>query len=244
MRNSTGGSTLPAVVTRALWHLHAVPEPAAMLNALITRSIVLTVRSRPYAGVRWLRAPGRSSVGRRRPRRVPHVHRTLPRSRFHDRPISSRRAARPGRNGRRLPGRGPAARAQGRAEAVAGVARRRWHLSRAVPARVAARGVDRARGDRPDLRGGRDGRAAVHRDAVRRRRRPGGAAASGGAAGAGAGGGAGRAAGERAGRSARARPDPPRRQAQQCPDRRPMATASTPIWSTSGSPRTRRRTSA
>ena len=89
----------------------------------------------------------------------------------------------------------------------------------------------------PDLRGRRGGRAAVHRDALRRRDRPEGAAAPRGRA---------RARPRRRDlrpdrRRARRRPPPrpraPRRQAEQRPARPRRAGASTAIWPTSASPR-------
>ena len=96
--------------------------------------------------------------------------------------LPRRGADRAGRHGRGLPGLDVRLERQRGAEGARGRSRRGRPLPRAAAARVAARGEPRPPERHPDLRGGRAGRAAVHRDALRRGQRPQGAAAARGRA--------------------------------------------------------------
>ncbi len=69
---------------------------------------------------------------------------------------------------RRLPGRGSAAEAEGRAQAARCRPRRGRVVPRALPARVGAGRVDRPSEHRPDLRGRDDRGSPFHRHALRR----------------------------------------------------------------------------
>ena len=141
--------------------------------------------------------------------------------------VPGRVPARPRRHERRLSRRAREPRPQGRPQGAGVAAGARPELPRAVHARVAARGRARPPERHPDLRRRRGRRrrrrrSALHRDAVRRRARPALAPSAGGAPGRRAHALHARAGRERTRRRPRQRPDPPRRQALEHPDRRAL----------------------
>ena len=135
--------------------------------------------------------------------------------------LPDRGAARPGRDGRRLPGGGPALERKVALKLLAPELAEDDALPGALPARVAARRLDRPPERDPDLRSRRGRRAALHRHALRRGHRPQGSSSPtrGASSRPHAIAILGQVA-ERARRRPRARARPPRRQARQRPDRR------------------------